>query len=1070
MKDFPRIHSLGTINIIHHQHFDYELHPFRTDFTGDSAVGKSIITDLLQLIIIGSTEYESSTTGQDDRPFNTLVIESSEKGDYGYAYLNIEIAKEEYLLMGCYIERNAKMSQAFIVQGGLDFEQQKFEPFYRPFVVEDFVDEDNLLTLADLDAKLNQTEHYGCHIYQHFKDYHEALFKNDLLPIDIAGSKSALQDYAKILQAFSRKGISVKNDVKLQEFLFGKEHSQIYYQTYLEAVKKFEDSVSMHRNNKAYIESMKTKSDSIEKLYELKKQKDKSQRAFIEVDWNYQKRIKKESKKNIKSLLKNHLDARHNLDRLNGLKTDKLREVQEQINVQKPKEEELRTTFDTYHKRFQLLNSAKTIKEELELGTDTQLRDAVNVYLEQQKFDMALAKLNNKLKETGLTKAFNELDFNQDLKQIIDQQDDAIRDLEEKLSLAEELIKFNDFNDPETLSYWILNRGKACSPIEESVLRHFQDVNTVIPKSPKTDSRYIPAPEQLISVLDKEDIKVVDGNFWLDLSGLNIYVKNVETQIFDTDDSNKIKAVLLKTQKENQEQLKQFKNEIEHIKKLRGFLLNELSQIPNAIPAWLAKENKDVATTAKAELEKIATENIDQIIKDLKDEDELLKLYEEAEKEKNEHSQLLRNLETIEDQLPKTETITIGALEDKLEALLEMYQISRTQADKKFAFKDKTFALDYQKEYQRQSNILTEINQLDELLEENDTSKKRFLEIETVFSEWLSEFSEVKITQENYDSALSKHTVNSEAYAKQFDAMLIAYQLEDKSAQFENDKNFMELVRLLLPHSLFKQISFVEAAVIPKILEHLEEINDDIARLNQNKLRSIRDILQVLRSAINDQVSHSRKMNSFFKEDYMVISGENTASLRPELRKDISLQWINDFLANIGQLDYGIFDYENSLTSKMDDLPTIEEKILSAYKEYSSTPLPNVSVRELLNPFSYYTLDYKLLTKSGKKNSGSTGQTYSSIALLCIAKLSLIKDGKVNTNPGLRFLSIDEAEGIGSNFDMLKDLAQEFDYQVISIGINPNKLSRKNQYIYRLSKRKDHDRINHHPSVIFSEL
>jgi len=300
--------------------------------------------------------------------------------------------------------------------------------------------------------------------------------------------------------------------------------------------------------------------------------------------------------------------------------------------------------------------------------------------------------------------------------------------------------------------------------------------------------------------------------------------------------------------------------------------------------------------------------------------------------------------------------------------------------------------------------------------------------------------------------------------------MLIAYQLQDNSEQFENDKNFMELVRLLLPHSLFKQISFVEAAVIPKILEHLEEINDDIARLNQNKLRSIRDILQVLRSAINDQVSHSRKMNSFFKEDYMVISGENTASLKPELRKDISLQWINDFLANIGQLDYGIFDHENSLTSKMDDLPTIEEKILSAYKEYSSTPLPNVTVRELLNPFSYYTLDYKLLTKSGKKNSGSTGQTYSSIALLCIAKLSLIKDGKVNTNPGLRFLSIDEAEGIGSNFDMLKDLAEEFDYQVISIGINPNKLSRKNQYIYRLSKRKDHDRINHHPSVIFSEL
>jgi hypothetical protein len=591
-----------------------------------------------------------------------------------------------------------------------------------------------------------------------------------------------------------------------------------------------------------------------------------------------------------------------------------------------------------------------------------------------------------------------------------------------------------------------------------------------MPKSLKTDSRYIPDPEQLISVLDKEDIKVVDGHFWLNLSGLNVYVKNVETQIFDTDDSSKIKAVLLETQKENQEQLKQFKNEIEHIKKLRGFILKELSQIPNVVPAWLAKENEDITTTAKAELAKIAQENIDQIIDDLKDEDQLKKLCKEAKKQKEAHSQMLRNLETIEEQLPKINNIDIDALEENVESLLEVYQISQKRNAKKFTFADSTFALDYQTEYAKQTNILNKIDELDDLLTENDTAKKRFLEIETMYPDWLYEFSELTISQKDFDDAKSKFEVIADAYSKLFDNILFAYNLEDKSAQLQEDKKFMELVRHLLPHNLFKEISFVEAAVIPKILEHLDEINDSIARLNQNKLRSIRDILQELSSAINNQVSHSRKMNSFFKEDYMVISGENTASLKADLRKDISLQWINDFLASIGQLDYGIFDHENSLTSKLDDLPTIEEKILLAYKEYSPTPLPSVSVRELLNPFSYYTLDYKLLTKSGKKNSGSTGQTYSSIALLCIAKLSLIKDGKVNKNPGLRFLSIDEAEGIGSNFDMLEELANKYDYQVISIGINPNKLSRKNQYIYRLSKRKEHDRINHQPSAIFSEL
>ena len=90
--------------------------------------------------------------------------------------------------------------------------------------------------------------------------------------------------------------------------------------------------------------------------------------------------------------------------------------------------------------------------------------------------------------------------------------------------------------------------------------------------------------------------------------------------------------------------------------------------------------------------------------------------------------------------MPKTETIAIDTLENNLEALLDTYQISRKPTDKKFAFKDMTFALDYQKEYQKQTDILNEIYQLDDLLEEYDTSKKRFLEIETIFSSSVVDF------------------------------------------------------------------------------------------------------------------------------------------------------------------------------------------------------------------------------------------------------------------------------------------------------------------------------------------
>jgi len=1070
MKDFPRIHSIGTVNIIHHQNFDYELHPFRTDFTGDSGVGKSIITDLLQLIIIGSTEYESSTNSQDDRPFNTLVIETSEKGDYGYAYINVEVDKEEYLLIGCYIERNSKQSQAFIVQSGLDFDQDTFEPFQKPFTVDDFVQDDTLLTLVDFDAKLNHSDHYGCHIYQYFREYHETLHKNNLLPIDIANSKSALKDYAKILQAFSRKGISVKGDVKLQEFLFGKERNQVFYNKYLDTVKQFEDSVAMHRNNKKDIDILTAKSDSIKLLYELKKKKDASQREFTEVDWNYQKTMLKAKKKAIKKLIEDHLLARTTIEILDELKNKKITETNEKIIELQPKLDIVRQESVALGERLNRMASYQTVKDKLSLKSNQELSKVVAEYLNGQELDNALQQLKTALEKAGLYTAFEKLNLNKGIQTVIDKQNSEISSLEHKLSLSNELVKFNDFDNPNTLSHWILKRNKSCSPDEESVLRHFHNLKTVVPDFPEAGTKCIPEPQNLILKLKEKQHKKNDNGFWLNLSGLNIYIEYVKKQIFNTNNNAKIKELLSESKKALEEEVKKIKESISELKELQSFLLNEVPNIPKAILAWMAKDEKRLSKEVELAISEIAQENLEEIFRDLENEEQLRKQHTSVNETKSKLEKSLSVLDSIERQLPVIETVTVEPLIKEIEKLIKDLEISQNQKSLKFSFKQDLYAMEYLQEYSKQKGILESIKELDILLESKVNAENQILEIETKFSDWLSEFNSMSIEESDFEKSNRKYLSDSDAYSTQFDGILIGYQLEDKKEQFKDDKNFMELVRLLLPHQLFKEISFDEAAVIPKIIEHLDEINESNARLNQNKLISIRDLLQDLQSAINKQVSHSKKMNSFFKKDYMAITGDNTASLKADLRKDISLQWISAFLINLGKLDFGLFNRDNSLTSKLQDSPTIEEKILLAYKEHSSTPLPNVTIRQLLNPFSYYTLNYELVTKSGKKNSGSTGQTYSSIALLCIAKLSLIKDGKVNKNPGLRFLSIDEAEGIGSNFDMLKELAEEFDYQVISLGINPNKLNRKNQYIYRLSKRKDLERINHHPSVIFCEL
>ena len=130
-----------------------------------------------------------------------------------------------------------------------------------------------------------------------------------------------------------------------------------------------------------------------------------------------------------------------------------------------------------------------------------------------------------------------------------------------------------------------------------------------------------------------------------------------------------------------------------------------------------------------------------------------------------------------------------------------------------------------------------------------------------------------------------------------------------------------------------------------------------------------------------------------------------------------------------------------------------------------------VRIDDLLNPNNYLELKLIMHNDKGKSNKGSTGQTYAAIALLCIARLTIIgnqKQGKATT--GLRFMPIDEAEGLGTNFDLLYDIAQEFDYQIISFSINPiGRYQENERFIYILHENPDtDDEVNYSPMAIFS--
>ncbi|MPN29421.1 hypothetical protein SDC9_176874 [bioreactor metagenome] len=128
----------------------------------------------------------------------------------------------------------------------------------------------------------------------------------------------------------------------------------------------------------------------------------------------------------------------------------------------------------------------------------------------------------------------------------------------------------------------------------------------------------------------------------------------------------------------------------------------------------------------------------------------------------------------------------------------------------------------------------------------------------------------------------------------------------------------------------------------------------------------------------------------------------------------------------------------------------------------------DITIDDLLDPNSYMKLSLEMQDSSGKSNKGSTGQTYAAIASLCIARLSIVGSKDYKKDAGIRFMPIDEAEGLGSNFDLLYEIAQEYDYQIVTFAINP--LGRYDeQFIYILHRNPDVDvNINYTPMAIRS--
>lgn len=1073
MKDFPRIKRMSTLGIVHHQNFDYEFSPFRTDFVGEGGAGKSMISDLLQLICVGAKAFHSPTKGTGPRKPHTMVLRTEGKGtDMGYAFINIEKAEKQYLVVGIYLESSGT-SNMFIIQDGNNFETDtNLIPFAKLLGVEDFQKNNTILPINELKEHIQNSLNLSCESWERTSNYHKILFNNNILPIDLSLNSKTLDNYAKIIQAFSRESLDTNKIHSLQSFLFGDDKEKELIKKFYDTVEELQEDTKQFENNLGEIESLTTKQIQLSKLLELKTIKEDHHQLFLKSSYRYYDNQISINSGKLKTQLNDYYYSLKSLPLLKECINEKITWIIEELGLIAPKWEnafkaknELEEKDSNRKKFFSWMQAFNCSQEEL--------IEKFNKYHKSKDAIHKINELHNILQSKNILKAFKSKEYEE--RNIVNQINKQLEKLETDLAVKNKLKVLNNIENKHSLAYWALQLSAELSLDQEAIIRKYQNEDIRIQVPLDTSKKYVPVPEVLLNniVVYKRD----ENGFWLDLNGVVEFFSTDFSPIFNTKDKNEIKEYFQKETTSIQNDIVNLEKEINEKTVLKD-LFESLENPDEYLKAW------NTQTDLKEQLE---THEMYQVNpndffeysnlynQDFIDEESKnsKKLFVELDTYRNSRITLQENLER------ESKKFFEPIQNQEIESIKNEYGFSfEEDFDKEHFILSIKDAEDYYKEFQKiyhnektKYEVTQDTIQLDKKISEL-TSKKNEIysqnpEVVNSVLQSSEELDErvIENLKNEYVSANNKYNIEYNLLVRQY--------LKTNTNRFEDTGDFQALCEEILPSEIFSNTNILEKDVIEKIDKYLKDINLKNKRLNNRKLQKLTTIIEEVANEVSEQRNSIRQINNFLNSDDKKITGGHLVNLEDNNDDTFSPDWMNTFTENINKdfglgLDNSLFESEKGITNELEKFPSLKDKLLEAFYRSGGLRSLKPKIEELLNPKSYYNVKFSIKTNQGKKNDGSTSQTYAAISLLCIAKLSLLnKQSKNKFVEAIRFMAIDEAEGLGSNFDMLYKIALANDYQLLSLSINPNKIDAKRQNIYLLHNSLEDEKVNYEPIPIF---
>jgi hypothetical protein len=303
-----------------------------------------------------------------------------------------------------------------------------------------------------------------------------------------------------------------------------------------------------------------------------------------------------------------------------------------------------------------------------------------------------------------------------------------------------------------------------------------------------------------------------------------------------------------------------------------------------------------------------------------------------------------------------------------------------------------------------------------------------------------------------------------ESYRLRYDNIVSKYVHSAGQIRFKDSEDFIALSKEILPEILTRKIINDEIDVLQQIKDYLTEITDKYTEFSNVKLNILKEIFTEVRDNSIEYLTEISEISNYFSRNDCQISQGVTLNIKHNYSDIYPIEWIDNLVNRLEEkaTNTGLFA---SLGEKIG----IEEMMKEAYSRCGGKAR-KIEIKHLLNPKSYFNIDFNMKKSDGTVNSGSTGQTYAAIALLCIARLSLIekKASGGKQAKGLRIMPIDETENIGSNFDMLEKIAQDYDYQLVVMSRHPlDDYGEKGRYQYMLNGQIDGGKIS--TFAIFNE-